>query len=419
MRFSFSFSCFLLIVDPWFRGVRLSHLFLVRSGRYPPVIGLGMEPKMSSKERNHEIDLLRGVACAAVVLFHFLYRGQQDAWIADAAPSWLAEMARYGYLGVHLFFIISGYVIFMSAQGATPRAFVASRAARLYPAYWVAATLTAATAWALGSSTFAVSVRDYLINLTMLTHWMPLSANVQFVDGAYWSLAVEFQFYLLVMLVLFAGRLSRVEPLLVGWLVLSTVDFVHPMYRPEVWLALEWAPLFSAGILFYRMRHLGLDRQRYLMLWWCYVLALAFATRPAVLAIGAAGDAAGGGWVIAGVITACFAVFALIAARRWTLGASPLVVWAGLLTYPVYLLHQNIGYMVLEALRPVVGSFALRLGLVLLLVGVLAVLLNRLVERPFGPWLRRRIDPSGGSRSRASDAKQEGALHRTGLQPSR
>ena len=377
-----------------------------------------MKPEMS-KERNYEIDLLRGVACVAVVLFHFLYRGQQDAWIADAAPDWLAGIARYGYLGVHLFFIISGYVIFMSAQGATPRAFLASRVARLYPAYWVAAILTATIAWALASSTFAVSLRDFLINLTMLTHWMPLSANVQFVDGAYWSLAVEFQFYLLVLAVLMTGRLSRVEPLVAGWLALSTLDFIRPMYHPEVWLALEWAPLFSAGILFYRIRHHGLDRQRYLMLWWCYVLALAFATRPAVLSIGAPGDAARGGWVIAGVLAACFAVFSLVAARRWTLRASPLTVWAGLLTYPVYLIHQNIGYMVLDVLRPMLPSFALRLTLVLVLVGALAVLLNRLVERPLGPWLRRWIDPSVGRRSRSTDTGRASSLRQSGLQPSR
>ncbi|MFM2054769.1 MAG: hypothetical protein RL456_2806 [Pseudomonadota bacterium] len=347
-----------------------------------------------SKARNHEIDLLRGIACAAVVVFHFLYRGQQDAWIADAAPPALAQAARYGYLGVHLFFIISGYVIFMSMQGSTARGFVASRAARLYPAYWVAALLTTAVSWGLASELFPVRTRDLLINLTMLTHWLPLGLKVEYVDGAYWSLAVEFQFYLLMLLVMRAGWLARVEQPLTAWLALSTLDFFKRMYYPELWLALDWAPLFSAGILFYRIRHHGLTRRRYLLLWWSFVLALGHSTQPWEMAIGAPGDPPRSAWVVACALTAFFGLFSLIAADRWQMRGSALTVWAGALTYPVYLLHQNIGYMLLEAWREALPSFPLRLALVMAVVLVAAWAVHRGVERPLGPMLRRWIDPS-------------------------
>lgn len=355
-------------------------------------------PTAAPRERNHEIDLLRGLACVSVVLFHFLHRGQLDDWIRDHAPRAVDQLAAYGYLGVHLFFIISGYVILMSAEGGGARAFVASRVARLYPAYWVAAALTAGLAWALQSPSFQVGWREFLVNLTMLTHLVWLHGEPPYVDGAYWSLAVEFQFYLLMLAVLLAGALARIEGLMAGWLLLSSLDFLRPMYLPELLLALKWAPLFCAGMLFRLIRQRGLDRRRYLMLWWCHFLVLARATTPEAMGWGGGGRET---WGVALLLTLFFLVFWLIAARRWAMRASPLTVWAGLLTYPVYLLHQNIGYMLLEQLRPLWPSFAGRLALVLALVTLLAVLVQRGVERPLGAWLRRRLSPPRALPARA------------------
>lgn len=345
-------------------------------------------------ERSHEIDLLRGVACASVVLFHFLYRGQQDDWITDRVGPLLSEIARYGYLGVDLFFLISGYVVFSSAQGMTVRAFVASRVARLYPAYWVAACMTAGLAWVLASPLFSVSLRDILINLTMLMHLLPLRLGVELVDGAYWSLGVELQFYLMIVVVLWTGTMARIEGLLAGWLLLSLVDYVRRMHLPTLWLALDWAPLFTAGILFRLIRQDGLTRQRYLLLWCSLLLALAYGTAPDQLSRGSADGTSRNAWIVAGLLVGFFGVLACIAARRWQLAASALTRTAGLLTYPVYLLHQNIGYMLLAAWRGSGLSLPIRLTGVLMVVTGAAWMLHVAVELPFGPRLRRWIDPS-------------------------
>jgi len=76
------------------------------------------------------LDLLRLVAALAVVLFHYLFRGgitgDLDVEYAAAAP-----FAIYGYLGVSLFFLISGFVIAWSAEGRTWQEFAVARFARL------------------------------------------------------------------------------------------------------------------------------------------------------------------------------------------------------------------------------------------------------------------------------------------------
>lgn len=350
----------------------------------------------SAKEHLHELDLLRGLACAMVVCFHFLYRGQLANWLTDPAPAALAALSRFGGLGVHLFFIISGYVIFMSAQGASLRAFAASRAARLYPAMWVAAPLTAFTAWWLHSDTFGVTPGVLLANLTMVPQWF----RIDWVDGSYWSLAVELQFYLLIAAAIATGLLEHIEKLSFGWLALTVVDQIRPTYPLEFWLAVQWAPYFCIGIVCHRIRQHGLDASRGLLLGVSWLLAM---TGWAVKAKG--GTPLQADTLVPVVaVTAFFVVFLGIALRRWRCPATRFGALAGALTYPVYLVHQNFGYLLIEALKPTDWPF---LGRVLLVVGIIVAVawgIHRWVERPLGRGLRRWLAPKPASRADAQVA---------------
>lgn len=349
---------------------------------------------MNAVPRFHQIDFLRGLACLSVVAFHFLHRGQQGGWLVDSAAPWLQSMAELGHLGVHLFFMISGFVILMTAEGATVRGFIASRVSRLYPAFWVGVLLTAAVAWWSGSEAFAVTPVQVLANLTMVPQW----AHVEFVDGAYWSLAVELQFYLLVIALLHFGQMRRIEWWIAAWLLVSSANAVRPMYPLEFWLDARWAPLFAAGMLFYRISRRGWDGQRYLLLLWAFSLTLWYGWT------GAEASKLGRETVLLGMpmqVVLCLAlfhaVFLLIVSDRWTMRASPLVYWFGALTYPVYLLHQNIGYIALMAPGWRQVDFHLRVVLVVGAVVALAWLVNRWVERPLSRRLRAAIDPAASA----------------------
>jgi peptidoglycan/LPS O-acetylase OafA/YrhL len=345
---------------------------------------------MNAVPRFHQIDFLRGLACLSVVAFHFLHRGQQGGWLVDPALPWLQSMAELGHLGVHLFFMISGFVILMTAEGATVRSFIASRVSRLYPAFWVGVLLTAAVAWWSGIEAFAVTPVQVLANLTMVPQW----AHVEFVDGAYWSLAVELQFYLLVIVLLHFGQMRRIEWWIAAWLLVSSVNAVRPMYLLEFWLDARWAPLFAAGMLFYRVSRKGWDGQRYLLLW-AFSLTLWYGWT------GAEASKLGRETVLLGMpmqVVLCLVLFhglfLLILSGRWTMRASPLVYWFGALTYPVYLLHQNIGYIALMAPGWRQIDFHLRVALVVGVVVALAWLVNRWIERPLSRRMRAAIDPA-------------------------
>ena len=71
--------------------------------------------------RVNEIDLLRFVAALAVVFFHYAFRGYAADDRSIMPYPLLAPIAKYGYLGVELFFLISGFVILMTASRGSLR----------------------------------------------------------------------------------------------------------------------------------------------------------------------------------------------------------------------------------------------------------------------------------------------------------
>jgi peptidoglycan/LPS O-acetylase OafA/YrhL len=334
--------------------------------------------------RFHEIDFLRGFACLNVLAFHFLSRGPATGTMPGAEFPLLASAARYGYLGVHLFFVISGFVILLSAQGASPRGFVASRASRLYPALWIGATLTAGTAWLLGDARFAVSASTYLVNVTMLPQWF----GVAYVDGAYWSLAYELHFYIMVWLAIRLGLMERLEWLLAGWLLISAADAFRPMWPAEFWLNAKWAPFFTAGGVFYLVRTRGITPARLGLLAVSFVLAQLHALQQAPLAspgepvfVPTA--------VVASVVTAVFALFWLIATGRLRMNPSPFIFYAGALTYPMYVIHQNLGFMIYGQLHKASGQVSGSIALMLVVLLAASWCIHRFIERPLSRVLRR------------------------------
>lgn len=325
------------------------------------------------------------MACLGVLAFHFLSRGPQHRLMPGLDLPLLESVAHWGYLGVQLFFVLSGFVILMSAEGATPRSFVASRVSRLYPGLWVAASLTAGAAWLLGDSRFQVSGNDYLLNLSMVPQWF----ERPYVDGAYWSLGCELQFYILVWLAIRLGLLHRFEQLMAGWLLVSAVNAFHPMWPVEFWLDAKWAPFFVAGSVFYQVRRQGFTRFRLGLLGAALALAIFYTgwDGPAEAAIGV--DPMTRLAVQVSAVVAIFALFWLIATGRFRMRPSPFIYYAGMLTYPMYLIHQNLGFMLYERLHRATGLVTVPLLLMLAILLALSWGIHVQAERPLGSRLRR------------------------------
>ena len=92
--------------------------------------------------RVYELDLMRLVAAMFVLLYHTWRHSADPAYHQVGYPAWLSSWTRYGFLGVELFFFISGMVIFNSVGSGSARRFAESRFIRLFPAYWAAVVFT-------------------------------------------------------------------------------------------------------------------------------------------------------------------------------------------------------------------------------------------------------------------------------------
>ncbi|WP_459643930.1 acyltransferase family protein [Kineococcus sp. NUM-3379] len=339
--------------------------------------------------RLRSLDALRLLAAVAVVLFHLTAR-DHTRWgplPAEVFPH-LSEATRYGYAGVHLFFVISGFVVLMSAWGRSVPEFLASRVGRLYPAYWAAVLLTAALRWAW--PTFGDrSAGEVLVNLTMLQDLV----GVARVDGVYWTLWVELQFYLAVVLLLLLG-ITRRAVLTAAALVppvCTAVTLAAPAAAGAVTL-LGFAPLFAAGMVLHVVHRDGSTPGR----WALVVLNTALAAVVAAAHHAGAIDAITSGRptspaVLAAVVATGVALVAVavlvpvVRDVRWRV-----LTWLGALTYPLYLTHEYVGWALVEVLHPAVGRGATLLLTVAGCAG-LAWLLHRCVERPLQRPLRDAV----------------------------
>ncbi|MBI5256399.1 MAG: acyltransferase [Burkholderiales bacterium] len=334
------------------------------------------EPKQGAG-RLLEVDALRGLAAMAVVLFHYTTH-----FATLYAPATRPALSLpVGHFGVNLFFIISGFVIFMTLERTRePMDFVVSRFSRLFPAYWLAVLLTFTITHALGLPQKLVSAQAALGNVVMIHNLF----GVPHVDGVYWTLEVELMFYAGMFTLYRLRRLDQVHLALGAMLALRIayhlgqrlwgVDLLPwTLYRI---LIVQFLPWFTLGIATYLwLQHADRTHRRRaagMAVAALLTLALTEGLGMGLLALALAG-----------------AVFAAASGALGVLRLRPLV-WLGAISYPLYLVHENIGWSVLLRLHAAGIEANLAVLLTLALALALAHAVHVSVEMPAMRWLRQR-----------------------------
>ena len=325
-----------------------------------------------------ELDALRGLAAISVVVFHYTTFYQQEQ--GHLQPLGFGFPA--GNYGVHLFFLISGFVIFMTLERTrTAMDFIVSRFSRLFPAYWAAIAITAAVIYTVGMPEQRIPPGHLAANITMLQDIL----GFEHLDGSYWTLEVELFFYAQMLLWFMLGQLKRIEWIIVAWLAIAIVyaqteqHHVHFSYVLRELLILRHIPFFALGILFYRIHSRPDALRSNLLLIALSLVSISVCYAPVYL--------------LAGIV--CSAIFALFVTGRlrW-LRKAPFVFFGGI-SYSLYLLHQAIGFALLPRLEAAGIPSLAAVAIVAVVVLALATALTYGVERPAmrrlrDGWRRRK-----------------------------
>ncbi|WGF89083.1 acyltransferase family protein [Marinivivus vitaminiproducens] len=351
------------------------------------------------------LDLIRFASAVLVAFFHLGFStwasptsgGSKLIEGAYTLPAF-AHFTWFGWVGVQIFFVISGFVIANSANGATPMAFLRSRVLRLYPAVWVCVPLTALVLLAEG---LTANLRDKTIASMLLIPVGP------WIDGQYWTLGVEIVFYACVFSMLALGVFRWIEAFAVLLAAVSGVFLVAHAFFADLdflvegkarVLLLAHGVFFSLGILIWLWSQNRLSLLGH--------VAVAFATFGAALQIRdhtlgmservtESPFVIGEYWAVAVAVWAasCLAIMLSFTMRhafdRLSPGILSAIRAAGLATYPLYLLHFAIGVAAMREWSQAGLSPALGLFVVVAALSAAAWLVSGVAEPWIRGWLRK------------------------------
>jgi len=278
--------------------------------------------------RLRELDSLRGIACLSVLLFHYTTKFSE---IFNTSVTTQLFDFKYGGLGVDLFFIISGFVIFLTIKKNTkPLEFVYKRFTRLYPTFWVCVFITF---FLIKFSDLVMYQRSYyelMINLTMI----PDIFGVKRVDGVYWSLLPELMFYFLMFCLLLFRKIRHIDLLCFIWLLAILLNSFRDVMPLRVLLNLNFGHLFIIGISFYKIKNKEAK-------WWTHLFILASFIVSFIISESLYKHV----FLLLFIVVFYMFVYGKL---KW-IKLKPLII-LGEISYALYLIHQFVGYIIINKL---------------------------------------------------------------------
>lgn len=227
------------------------------------------------------LDHWRGIAALWVMVFHG-FGGIYDKSLHPIVEQ-LKSLAAPGWLGVHLFFVISGYCIAASVyrlilNNGSSWKFIQNRFRRLMPTYWLAFLLTIilnivpspfykVNIWNI----IPTSLQSWIGNLFLIQPYL----NVPFYVVVYWSLVVEIGFYCIVFLILLIEEKINLKTAIITGLLLGIISILIPEI-PQLGFLTFWSEFVCGFLVFIALFAKHQNHQYYQML--SLLLILIFGT---------------------------------------------------------------------------------------------------------------------------------------------
>jgi len=333
--------------------------------------------------RFKELDALRGLAALMVMFFHFS--------LGRALP-FEFKYLRLGNTGVELFFMISGFVIFMSFEHITKSSqFIKSRLIRLYPTYWIVVTFTYLLIVIVSFRNPIpgnIDFKTYLGNMTMFQYYL----KIPDLDGPYWTMIIEMTFYILMLLLFRFKQLKHVIVIgVITCLIMQALYFTAsaPLVS-ELITALPlliYAPLFFAGIIFFQIKT-GRGNQLYYYIFIggffiCQIINYKYIRNNIFMSQAE----------YAVMLTIYFSLFILFVNHKLQFIVSKTTLFFGKISYALYLIHQylSINFIIPTLMNKLHFRFIIAALIAFIVSTLLAALITYYIEIPVRRLAKKRI----------------------------
>jgi peptidoglycan/LPS O-acetylase OafA/YrhL len=346
-------------------------------------------------ERVKALDSFRFIAVLLVIFIHFGYSYPEFYPFKSQLRS--NFIFSNGYLGVHLFFMISGFVIFMTLEKCRSFwDFMLKRIVRLFPTLLFCCLLTYFFFLMFDSGRhflrFHNALVDFVPSLTFTDLWIwnrVFHKQVEYIDGVYWTLSYEMKFYFLIAFVYFINKkhffrnwLILVSLILIVYEAILTLLPSAEMLQKVILLVFfpNYIVLFTAGMFFFLI-----FSKRTPDLIYTIMLILLLLFELYVL----------NNWTASIYITVFILMFIIFVYKEKWLEflSNPIIIKIGVVSYPLYLIHAHIGVFLMSALFRITGvqnPYFLIGCCTVALIGA-AFLIHNFLEKPSGLFLRKLL----------------------------
>lgn len=366
-------------------------------------------------ERKHIVglDLIRFASAAMVMFYHLAFWSWAPPTDISTIRHLMPDLPRFpeltpivseGWVGVEIFFVLSGFVIAYSAEGSGVFTFFRSRFLRLMPTVWICATLVFLAFAGGGTIPFKGLSLLYIKSLVLFP-------KAPWIDPVYWSLCVEVIFYGLILCLLLANRFRQVEYFVgaIGitsaliWIMFGVFNamptlFGSPLVILELIYSWKAQPLlvhygcfFALGVYLWLLMFKGITLRRVSIACVCFVggiIEIMQTTQEQVSQVGLDLPrlVPAAIWVVFMVlIIMSISMNDRVRARAGRL--APTLRTLGLMTYPLYLFHQTIG----NAMIATMHNFGMPRFFALFLSATTCVFISWIIAAVIEPLFRHNL----------------------------
>lgn len=345
-----------------------------------------------NKQRIESLDGLRVVAIMMVMMYHFYTCFTNLISYSIKFP----KVFHYGYLGVELFFIISGFVITLTLTKCNSMLeFVKKRFLRLIPGMIVCSTITFVLFNLFDNNNIlsqSKSILNLLFSNTFINPYLVnkiFGLNLQYIDNVYWSLFVELQFYFLAATVYFYSPKKFFKNIIVICFVLFLFYLLTTnkiLFTGKfLWISIvslgffelpRYISWFLIGIVINQIYFDNKDKRKLIFLLFLFLIQIILSVDIYIKLF----------------VIFCMFIFLsfLYYPKILKLLSNNHIKKVGVSSYSIYLIHENIGILIINKFSIFFGSLNWILPILLMfLFSIFGVLSYKYLEYPIGVKLKQ------------------------------